>query len=155
IRVFYNHPEFLAANLDRFRAAWNQIPTERQSTAHVAFTAHSIPLSMVSGCRYVEQLTETCRLLTEQLPLPSERWQLVYQSRSGRPQDPWLDPDIGDHLRRLRTDGVNDVVVAPIGFLSDHIEVLYDLDDEAKKIAAEIGLKMIRAGTVGAHPRFV
>ncbi|MFO0916940.1 MAG: ferrochelatase [Planctomycetaceae bacterium] len=155
LRVFFNHPEFIAANLDRLRAAWEQLPPGRQATAHLAFTAHSIPRSMADTCRYVEQLTETCRLLAEQIPHLGNRWQLVYQSRSGRPQDPWLEPDIGDHLRRLHSLGVADAVVAPIGFLSDHIEVLYDLDDEAQRIAREIGLNMVRAGTVGSHPRFV
>ncbi len=155
LRVFYNHPGFIDAGLARLRAAWERLPVDRQSSAHVAFTAHSIPMSMAVSCRYVEQLRETCRLLAEQFPLPNERWQLVYQSRSGRPQDPWLEPDIGDHLRRLHLAGVHDVIVAPIGFLSDHIEVLYDLDDEAQRISREIGLNMVRAATVGTHPRFV
>jgi protoporphyrin/coproporphyrin ferrochelatase len=131
------------------------LSANRQAAARTAFTAHSIPLSMADTSRYVEQLTETCRLVAEQMHLPAERWQLVYQSRSGRPQDPWLEPDIGDHLRSLRAAGVEDVVVAPVGFLSDHIEVLYDLDDAARRTAHEIGLNMIRAATVGTHPRFI
>lgn len=155
LRAFYNHPEFIAAAVERVAAAWAEIPTNRQATARIAFTAHSIPSSMAQTSRYVEQLTETCRLVAEQLHVPPERWQLVYQSRSGRPQDPWLEPDIGDHLRSLKAAGVNDVVVAPVGFLSDHIEVLYDLDDEAQRIAREIGLNMLRAATVGTHPRFI
>lgn len=152
IRAFYNHPEFIAANVDRLAAA---LPADRRDAAMIAFTAHSIPLSMANTSRYVEQLTETCRLIAEQLNLPAERWQLVYQSRSGRPEDPWLEPDISDHLRRLRLAGIDTVIVAPIGFLSDHIEVLYDLDDEAKKIASQIGLNMIRAATMGTHTRFI
>lgn len=155
IRAFYNHPEFIAATVDRISTVWNQIPADRQSTARIAFTAHSIPMSMATTSRYVEQLTETCRLVTAQLGVPEDRWRLVYQSRSGRPQDPWLEPDIGDHLRTLRAEGVDDVVIAPVGFLSDHIEVLYDLDDEAKRIAEEIGLTMFRAPTVGTHPRMI
>ncbi len=155
LRAFYNHPEFIAAAVECVAAAWAEIPTNRQATARIAFTAHSIPSSMAQTSRYVEQLTETCRLVAEQLHVPPERWQLVYQSRSGRPQDPWLEPDIGDHLRSLKAAGVNDVVVAPVGFLSDHIEVLYDLDDEAQRIAREIGLNMLRAATVGTHPRFI
>ncbi len=155
IRAFYNHPEFIAASVDRMQTAWAELPVERQAAARITFTAHSIPMSMANTSRYVEQLTETCRLIAERMKVPPERWQLVYQSRSGRPQDPWLEPDVGDHLRHLRSAGVNDVVVAPVGFLSDHIEVLYDLDDEARRIAREIGLNMIRAVTVGTHPRFI
>jgi ferrochelatase len=155
LRAFFNHPEFIAANVERVREAWSQLPADAQTAARIAFTAHSIPLSMASTSAYVEQLTETCRLIAEELALPAERWRLVYQSRSGRPQDPWLEPDIGDHLRSLKSAGVADVIVAPVGFLSDHIEVLYDLDEEARRIAEESGLRMIRAGTVGAHPRFV
>jgi ferrochelatase len=155
IRAFYNHPEFIAAAADRVGEAWRQIPMKGQATARVAFTAHSIPSSMSSTSRYVEQLSETCRLVAEQLGVPADRWQLVYQSRSGRPQDPWLEPDIGDHLRSLQTAGVQDVVVAPVGFLSDHIEVLYDLDEEARRMAHELGLTMHRAATVGTHPRML
>ena len=155
LRMFYNHPEFIAATVDKMRAVWDQIPVDRRETCHVAFTAHSIPTSMSTGCDYVRQLTETCRLVAERLSIPSDRWQLVYQSRSGRPEDPWLAPDIGDHLRQLRQTGVTEVVVMPIGFLSDHMEVLFDLDYEAAQIAAEIGLTMHRAETVGTHPLFV
>jgi len=155
VRVFYNHPDFIAANVDRIRAAWEQIPAGRRDTAQIAFTAHSIPLSMSTGSRYVEQLTETCRLICAEIGVPAERWRLVYQSRSGRPQDPWLEPDIGDHLRERKAAGVTDVVIAPVGFLSDHIEVLFDLDDEARRIADEIGINMIRAASVGTHPQFI
>lgn len=155
VRAFYNHPEFIAATVERVGAAWGRIPAKRQAAARIAFTAHSIPLSMSSTSRYVEQLTETCRLVAQQLGVPADCWQLVYQSRSGRPQDPWLEPDIGDHLRSLKTEGVPEVVVAPVGFLSDHIEVLYDLDDEAHRIADEVGLTIHRAATVGTHPRMI
>ena len=155
LRAFFNHPEFIAANVERIKTAWDEIAANSQASAKIAFTAHSIPLSMANTSRYVEQLTETCRLIAEELSLPASRWALVYQSRSGRPQDPWLEPDIGDHLRSLKSGGVEDVIVAPVGFLSDHIEVLYDLDDEAQRIAHELGLNMVRAGAVGTHPRFV
>jgi ferrochelatase len=110
---------------------------------------------MADNCSYVAQLTETCRLVAETLGVGPDRWRLVYQSRSGRPTDPWLEPDIVDHLRALKDRGVADVVVHPIGFLSDHIEVLYDLDDEARHACAEMGLNMIRSRTVGTHPKFV
>lgn len=155
IRVFYNHPDFIAANVDCVRGALERIPESRRDRTHVAYTAHSIPQSMADHCDYEMQLHETCRLVSEQTGIPADRWRLVYQSRSGRPADPWLEPDIVDHLRDLRNQGVDEVVVMPIGFLSDHVEVLYDLDDEAQKAAQEIGLQMIRAATVGVHPRFV
>ena len=154
-RVFYNHPDFIAANADRVRAALGQIPSGRQGSAHLAFTAHSIPSAMAENCRYVAQLTETGRLVAEAAGVGPERWELVYQSRSGRPSDPWLEPDIVAHLRALRARGVTDAVVHPVGFLSDHVEVLYDLDDEARHACDEIGLNMVRAGTVGTHPAFV
>ncbi len=155
VRVFYNHPDFIAANADRVRDALATIPAERRAAAHLAFTAHSIPAAMAEDCAYVDQLAETCRLVAEAVGIGPGRWQLVYQSRSGRPTDPWLGPDIIDHLRALKDRGVADVVVDPIGFLSDHMEVLYDLDDEARHACDAIGLNMVRAGTVGTHPAFV
>ena len=155
VRVFYNHPEFIVANADRVRAALETIPEDRRDGAELAFTAHSIPLSMARNCNYEAQLQETCRLVAEELGVGPDRYHLVYQSRSGRPEDPWLDPDIGDHLKDLHRRGVRDVVVAPIGFLSDHMEVLFDLEEEARQIADGLGLNMVRAGTVGTHPRFV
>jgi ferrochelatase len=119
----------------------------------LVFTAHSIPESMAANCQYASQLYEASRLVAEALGL--EKWQLVYQSRSGSPVQPWLGPDVCDHLRELKAKGVADVVVAPIGFVSDHMEVIYDLDVEAKKLADDLGLRMIRAGTPGTHPLFV
>lgn len=154
IRVFYNHPDFIAVNAENVGAAIAELGDD-SSDVHVAFTAHSIPDSMANTSDYVKQLTEGCRLVAEQLQIPTEQWRLVYQSRSGRPQDPWLEPDICDHLQQLYADGVRKVVVAPIGFLSDHMEVMYDLDDEAKKVCDEIGMGMARASTPGTHPRFV
>jgi ferrochelatase len=155
IRVFYNHPDFVAASADRLREALGQIPEDRRTAARIAFTAHSIPNSMADTCDYVKQLTETCRLVAESVGISDERLDLVYQSRSGRPQDPWLEPDIVDHLKSLHGAGVADVVVAPVGFLSDHMEVLFDLDEEAALACQEMGLNMVRAGTVGSHPQFV
>lgn len=152
LRVFYNHPEFIAANVDRLREALAKVPTE---SAAILFTAHSIPQSMADRCDYVKQLQETARLILEQLDWPVDRSRLVYQSRSGRPQDPWLEPDILDALRQTADAGTKAVVVAPIGFLSDHMEVLYDLDYEAQQRAGQLGLTMARAATVGCHPRFV
>lgn len=155
VRVFFNHPDFIAANVERVREALLRIPEERRGTAHLAFTAHSIPVAMAANCQYVAQLTETCRLVAEAAGIGEQRWRLVYQSRSGRPADPWLEPDIVEHLRALNEAGVADVVVHPIGFLSDHLEVLYDLDEEASAACAAMGLHMVRAETVGTHPLFV
>lgn len=155
LRVFYNHPLFISSSRDRLAAALRQISTDRLAGVQIAYTAHSIPMSMANTSQYVQQLTETCRLVSESLGIASDKWALVYQSRSGRPEDPWLEPDIGDHLRALKASGTKDVVIMPIGFLSDHMEVLFDLDHEAHDICHEIGLNMVRAGTVGIHPDFV
>jgi ferrochelatase len=155
IRVFYNHPGFIAANAEHLRSALEQIPAGRRESAHVALTAHSIPVSMARNCRYAEQLSETCRLVCEAVSIPESRYGLAYQSRSGRPGDPWLEPDICDYLSALQSRGVQDVVILPIGFLSDHVEVLYDLDIEAQDKSGALGLAMVRAATVGIHPAFV
>jgi protoporphyrin/coproporphyrin ferrochelatase len=152
LRKFYNHPGFILPGRERLWAALDQIPAERRSGAHIAFTAHSIPVAMASVSEYQVQLGETCRLVAEEAPNP---WQLVYQSRSGSPHQPWLGPDIGDHLRNLHAEGVTDVVISPVGFISDHIEVLYDLDTEARHSAEGLGITMVRAATVGTHPLFV
>ncbi len=155
LRVFYNHPDFIGANVERIRAAFEQLPESSRSVARVAFTAHSIPLSMADNCDYAAQLNETCRLIAWELDLPHERWSLVYQSRSGRPGDPWLEPDIVDHIRSLHERATKGLVIAPVGFLSDHLEVLFDLDVEAQSACAELGISLARAATVGNHPRFV
>ncbi len=155
VRVFYNHPDFIAANADRVQVAIDQIPASEHGGLHLVFTAHSIPQVMADRCDYVQQLTETCRLVAQAVGIGPDRWTLVYQSRSGRPQDPWLEPDICDHLQSLATQHPAAVVVHPVGFLSDHIEVLYDLDDEAGNVAKHVGLPMLRSATVGTHPLFV
>ncbi|MDB5388396.1 MAG: ferrochelatase, partial [Planctomycetaceae bacterium] len=125
LRVFYNHPLFISVTCDRVLAALDQIPAERRDQTPFVFTAHSIPLSMSNQSDYLKQLTETMRLVTEGLGITGDRCKLVFQSRSGRPEDPWLEPDVCDYLKDLRKSGAADVVVAPIGFLSDHMEVLY------------------------------
>lgn len=155
IRVFYNHPDFIAANADRLREAIKTLPASAQGACQILFTAHSIPLSMAKTCQYVQQLEESCRLVAEEAGISSDRWKLVYQSRSGRPEDPWLEPDVLDELRTSSQEHVPGVVLVPIGFLSDHMEVLYDLDEEARLLCEELQLPMARAGTVGIHPRFV
>ncbi len=153
LRKFYNHPDFIRANADRVRDALATIAEPRRASTMVVFTAHSIPLGMAQSSRYVSQLRETARLVAEDVGIP--RWELVYQSRSGPPTQPWLEPDICETLRELHDKGDDTVVVAPIGFLSDHVEVLYDLDVEARQLADELGMTMARAQTVGTHPTFV
>jgi protoporphyrin/coproporphyrin ferrochelatase len=119
----------------------------------LVFTAHSIPVSMAKNCDYEAQLGETSCLIANALGI--KQWRLVFQSRSGSPAQPWLGPDICDYLRELHVEGITDVVVAPIGFVSDHMEIIYDLDTEAMALCRELGLNMFRAATAGTHPAFV
>jgi protoporphyrin/coproporphyrin ferrochelatase len=149
LRMLYNHPGFVEANAERVRAALAQVP----DGAHIAFTAHSIPVAMAKRCAYEAQLRETGRLVAEAVGVAD--WQVVYQSRSGPPHVPWLEPDVCDHLEALSARGVESVVISPIGFVSDHLEVLFDLDVEAREVAERVGLRMARAGTAGTHPAFV
>jgi ferrochelatase len=151
LRVFYNHPHFIESSADRLRDALAKLPADKP--AYVVFTAHSIPLSMAQTSDYQQQLEETCRLVAEACGV--DHWKLVFQSRSGAPRQPWLEPDILAYLERLHQIGIKQVVIAPIGFLSDHMEVLYDLDIEAKDLALELGITLVRADTVGTHPAFV
>jgi ferrochelatase len=153
IRVFYNHPGFVEPMIELTRAAIEQIPAERRADAELIFTAHSIPVEMSRHSAYVAQLTESARLIAEAAGV--EQYRLAYQSRSGSPRVPWLEPDILDELTMLHEQGVTDVVVVPLGFISDHMEVLFDLDHEAQEHAVELGMTMIRAATVGTHPAFV
>ncbi len=131
----------------------NGYPNERRSSARIAYTAHSIPLSMAESCDYQRQLIEVARLVSG--ALGSRPDPLVFQSRSGPASQPWLEPDILDHLRTIRAEGTTDVVIAPIGFVSDHMEVLYDLDTEAALLCRELGHNLQRAATAGTHPKFV
>jgi ferrochelatase len=153
LRAYYNHPGFIEANIAKVRAALDQIPEERRSKTQIAFTAHSIPESMARNCDYEMQLRETSQLIAAAVGFKNS--QLVFQSRSGSPSQPWLGPDVCDHLRELQAGGARDVVVAPIGFVSDHMEIIYDLDTEARALCQELGLNMIRAATAGTHPAFV
>lgn len=153
IRVFYNHPDFIAVNAENLGKALNEIPAERRSQTEIAFTAHSLPLSMAQNCDYEAQLLESCRLVAE--AVGHENWKLVYQSRSGAPHIPWLEPDVNDHLHEIAARGARDVVVQPIGFISDHQEVIYDLDTQATETAATLNLNLVRAKTPGTHPQFV
>jgi len=154
IRAFHNHPGFVEAVADRVKHAIAKIPQDRREAAHLIYTAHSIPLAMAQGCDYEKQLKETGRLIAEELG--HKEWRLVYQSRSGPTSQPWLEPDILDCLREIKArGGSSDVVIAPIGFVSDHMEILFDLDTQARELCAELGLQMVRAETVGTHPRFI
>ncbi len=153
IRAFYNHPLFIEANVENVRAALAKIPSERRTCAPLVFTAHSIPMSMANKCDYEAQLGEAGRFIADALGI--EQWRLVYQSRSGSPAQPWLGPDICDYMRELHAAKIRDVVIAPIGFVSDHMEVIYDLDTEAMALCRVLGLNMIRAATAGTHPAFI
>jgi ferrochelatase len=154
LRVFFNHPGFIEPKVERTREALLKIEPPRTPEAHLLFTAHSIPLAMAKNCQYEAQFREASRLVAE--GVGHANWRLVYQSRSGPPSQPWLEPDVGDALSEIASaNGSRDVVLVPIGFISDHMEVLYDLDEEAKHKADKLGLNLVRAGTVGTHSRFV
>jgi protoporphyrin/coproporphyrin ferrochelatase len=153
IRVFYNHPGFIEANVDHVRQAFDRIAEAERGSAPLVFSAHSIPVSMAETCDYEAQLGEACRLVAA--GLGRAQWHLAYQSRSGPPQRPWLEPDVGDLVERLREQGNTSIVVSPIGFISDHMEVIYDLDRELKERCDAIGVAMVRAATPGTHSEFV
>lgn len=175
LRLFYNHPGFIEATAERVAAALGEIPIERRSGVRLIYSAHSIPIAMAQNCPYEKQLREACRLVTEHVeqkaeggrrkgeiqPLAASQpgnplWDLVFQSRSGPPSQSWLEPDIRDHIRRIQaTDGLTDIVVVSLGFLAENLEVVYDLDVEARELCEELGINMVRAAVVGSHPRFV
>jgi protoporphyrin/coproporphyrin ferrochelatase len=144
---------YVSASAARIATAFESIPPAERTTTPLVFTAHSIPSEMASTSRYVEQFTRSATLIAQRLG--HARWQLAYQSRSGRPQDPWLEPDVNLVVEQLASAGERRVVVAPIGFVCDHVEVLYDLDDEAQATAARCGITMTRAGTVSDHDDFI
>ena len=144
IPPFPAHPLFIEAMADRVRAAMEQVPRGK-----LVFTAHSVPVAMAAASPYVRQLEAACAAVAA--AVGRAEWKLAYQSRSGPPGQPWLEPDIGDSLRELNSD----VVIAPIGFLSDHMEVLYDLDTEARAICDQLNVRMARAATVGTHPAMI
>jgi protoporphyrin/coproporphyrin ferrochelatase len=160
LRHYFDHPGFVSANATAVRGALAELPAQLRDKARLVFTAHSIPVSMndtagPEGGLYLAQHHETARLVAESVRGAGAPFDLVWQSRSGPPQVPWLEPDINDHLRKVAADGVPAVVVAPTGFVSDHLEVLWDLDNEARETAAELGLEFVRAGTAGTDPAFV
>lgn len=151
IRPFFNHPGYVETCAARLREGFDALGT---NDAHVMFSAHSIPIAMAEGCDYEAQLRDLSTSVAERLGV--ERWELVYQSRSGPPHVPWLEPDVGDALRDLaaREPGAA-VVVAPFGFVADHMEVVWDLDEEARELAESLGLRFARAPAANDHPRFV
>jgi ferrochelatase len=153
LRVFYNHPGFVEPMARSVTAALAGIPEDRRREVALTFTAHSLPRGMAAACDYEAQLREACRLVGERIGRGDG--QLVFQSRSGLPTQTWLEPDILAHLDGLGAAGVRDVVVAPIGFISDHMEVVYDLDLEAAARARQLGINLVRAATVGTAPEFV
>jgi ferrochelatase len=168
IRHFFDHPGFVEPQADAVREAVAAIGADRRATTRLVFTAHSIPTSMARQAGpaalvaeltpeqglYVAELREASRLVAE-LAAPGIGWDLVWQSRSGPPSVPWLEPDVNDHLAELAATGVTDVVVVPVGFVSDHVEVMWDLDTEARETAARLGLGFTRTASPGTDPRFV
>jgi protoporphyrin/coproporphyrin ferrochelatase len=154
LRAFFNHPGFVEATEDRLRDALAEIPADARHNIQVVYSAHSIPLSMANTCDYVSQLEEVRKLVSARLGVTNDA--LVYQSRSGAPGQPWLEPDILDYLREVKARNLaSAVVLAPVSFISDHMEVLYDLDIEARQLCDSLALPMVRAKTVGVHPKFV
>jgi ferrochelatase len=154
LRAFFNHPGFVEAMVERVQDALRQLPANERENVQIVYVAHSVPLSMASTSDYVTQLQEVWRLVSEAIGQKNDT--LVYQSRSGAPGQPWLEPDILDYLREVKAKNLaSAVVIAPIGFISDHMEVLYDLDIEAQQLCDSLGLPMTRAKTVGVHPKFI
>lgn len=150
---WFDHPLWIAANAVHVREAMVRLLEPLRAEARLVFTAHSIPTSMAGQSKYREQLeTSSTRVASE---VGVRDWTLVYQSRSGRPGDPWLEPDVCDYLRRARAEGLRAAVLCPIGFVCDHIEVLYDLDREAADVARNVGLAMTRADAVNDDPTFL
>jgi protoporphyrin/coproporphyrin ferrochelatase len=154
LRPFFNHPAFLEATEERLRDALREIPENARQNIQLVYTAHSIPTAMANTCDYVRQLEEVRKLVSSRLGISNDV--LVYQSRSGAPGQPWLEPDVLNHLRAVKArNHASAVVLAPISFISDHMEVLYDLDIEARQLCESLNLPMARAQTVGIHPKFV
>ncbi|MET9898609.1 ferrochelatase [Streptomyces sp. NPDC006446] len=167
LRHYFNHPGFVEPMVEGVLRSLAELPEEVRADAHLTFTTHSIPVAAADtsgpveghgdGGAYVRQHLDVARLVAEAVRErtgTAHPWKLVYQSRSGAPHIPWLEPDICDHLEELHGSGVAAAVMVPIGFVSDHMEVLYDLDTEATAKAAELGLPVRRSATVGSDPRF-
>ena len=161
LRLFHNHPGFIEPMAEGVRDALGRLAgAGTTGPARLVFSAHSIPVAVAANSPYERQLREAAGLIAGRVPQDRRPgygcdWDLVYQSRSGPPHVPWLEPDVVDHLGALRTEGVRDVALVPLGFVSDHMEVIHDLDDEAAGAARAMGMRLVRTPTVGTHPAFV
>jgi protoporphyrin/coproporphyrin ferrochelatase len=154
IRLPFNHPGFIEPQREFLRDSLAEFPESDRRNVPVLFCAHSIPGTMAENCAYEAQLRESSRLVAE--GVGHDRWELVFQSRSGPPHQPWLEPDVCDRIEQLHQESnITELVIHPIGFVSDHMEVLFDLDEEADVLCQKLGIKMVRASTVGTHPRYV
>ncbi|MEE9174807.1 MAG: ferrochelatase [Thermodesulfobacteriota bacterium] len=149
----FNHPLFIEDSADRVLDCLNEIPPEEYSQTMILFTAHSIPTPMAEASPYVEQLMTTARLIAQRLNY--DNWRLVYQSRSGQPTDPWLEPDVCDVIEEIAKEGVKNVIAQPIGFICDHIEVLFDIGIQAQEVSDKAEINLLRAKTVNDDPKFI
>ena len=150
---WHKHPRFIQTWAEQIEASMAKIQPDKRVTTPIIFTAHSLPVPMAARSPYVEQFCESARLIAQQLN--HSYWSIAYQSRSGNPSDPWLEPGIGALIRDLGSKGVSDTIIAPIGFVCDHVEVLYDLDIEAKQIAESSGIGFVRVACPNDHPTFI
>ncbi|MGH7771611.1 MAG: ferrochelatase [Candidatus Binatia bacterium] len=150
---WHAHPLFIQALTEQIQAAFQKLVMQNRQTTPLIFTAHSVPIAMAARSPYVEQIHLTSRLVAG--GLGHRRWSIAYQSRSGKPDERWLEPDVSQVLRTLATEGAGEVVIAPIGFVCDHVEVLYDLDIEARRIAEGLGMRFLRASSLNDHPTFI
>jgi protoporphyrin/coproporphyrin ferrochelatase len=146
-------PGFSAANVAQIQAAFAQLSAAERASAKLMFTAHSVPTAVGTSSGYVQMYEGAAQRIASQLGVTGAR--CVYQSRSGSPREPWLEPDVCDALREEAASGARALVLAPIGFVCDHVEVLYDLDVEASRVARELGIEIARAATVGTHPEYI
>jgi ferrochelatase len=153
VSPWFDHPGFIEAQADRVVMALAEIPAAARHEAPLVFTAHSIPVAMAETSPYVEQVATSARLVAARCG--RSRWSVAYQSRSGDRREPWLEPDVNEVVRRLAASGDRAIVAVPVGFVADHVEVLYDLDTEARETAARAGVVLARAGTVMDHPAFI
>lgn len=150
---WHAHPLFIEALAEQVQSALEKVEDLKRAITPIVFTAHSVPLAMASQSPYESQVLETSRLVAERVAHP--RWSIAYQSRSGRPAEPWLEPDIGEAIHRLAEERTANLVVAPIGFVCDHVELLYDLDVEARRVAEALGIRFFRASSLNDHPTFI
>ena len=150
---WHDHPLFIQSWVERIQGALQKTDSNGRETTPLIFTAHSLPTAMAARSPYVEQLETSARLIADKLN--HQRRSLAYQSRSGKPSDPWLEPDISQAIRDCAANGDKQIIVAPIGFVCDHVEVLYDLDIEAKQVATDLGINLSRVSCPNDHPTFI